>query len=65
MAELFANGKVQVKIQPNQDIIRQYSPVLKMNLSTDTLRALGWQPRKKMVEMYQSMYSAMKENRNE
>lgn len=42
MAELFAEGKVQLKIQCNKEETKQFAPVLRMNLGTEKIKSLHW-----------------------
>lgn len=42
MAKLFADDKVQVKIQCNEEETKQFAPVLRMNLSTEKIKAVRW-----------------------
>lgn len=55
MAKLFANGKVQVKINCSETETKQFAPVLRMNLDATKLKNLGWKYQKDLVQMYQSM----------
>lgn len=59
-AKLSKNG-INVVIEENTDISKfGYAPVLKMNLSTDKLKAIGWKPAYALTEMYSRMIKTMK-----
>jgi nucleoside-diphosphate-sugar epimerase len=60
VAEQCAGGKIQVRVE--EDDVRQYgyAPVLKMNLDTAKLRALGWMPQYDLKQMYEAMITDMK-----
>lgn len=60
MAELVANNfsqnAIHVSIEPDRSSLEMgYAPTLRMNLSTDKLRSLGWRPTLGIVKMYDSM----------
>lgn len=60
MAELFADGKVQVKIQCNEAETKQFAPVLRMNLDVSKLKGLLWGSKIKFSQMKDSMISEMR-----
>jgi nucleoside-diphosphate-sugar epimerase len=60
MAELVARevagGRIDVVVKKPEDIERRgYAPPSSYRLATDKIRALGWEPRHGMAEMYQRM----------
>lgn len=59
MAELFADGKVQVKIQCNEAETKQFAPVLRMNLSVSKLNGLGWNASVGIRKMNMNMIAVM------
>lgn len=60
MAELFADGEVQVKIQCNEEDVKQFAPVLRMNLDISKLEELLWRSKIKFSQMKDSMISEMR-----
>lgn len=67
MAEMVANefgeGKVSVRIEECGDVEKLgYAKTLKMNLSTQKLRALGWKPSSPLKTIYAKMIEYMKKN---
>ena len=64
VAETCASGKIKVVIEEQQDISKfGYAPVLKMNLSTEKLRALGWEAEISLQKMFRIMIADMKKSR--
>ena len=62
----FGNGKVKVVIEDSGNAEKLgYAPVLKMNLATDKLRALGWQPEVGLTEMFAILIDYMKKDRHD
>ncbi|MCR5507783.1 MAG: NAD(P)-dependent oxidoreductase [Lachnospiraceae bacterium] len=69
MAELVASecapGSIGVVIEDKGNAAAfGYAPVLKMNLSTDKLKALGWEAKHPLKEMYEKMCEWMRENKH-
>lgn len=68
MAELVASKcakqRINVKVEQEKTAAEKYgyAPVLKMNLDTSKLQALGWRPRTGLEEMYRRMIQSMKED---
>lgn len=62
IAETFGNGRIRVIIRESDDI-HEYAPVLKMNLSTQKLRALGWNPQTDLISAYRRLIEYMENNR--
>lgn len=66
VATNFGNGKVKVVIEDSGNAEKLgYAPVLKMNLATDKLRALGWQPEVGLTEMFAILIDYMKKDRHD
>jgi dTDP-glucose 4,6-dehydratase len=56
VAREVAGGAINVVVKPPEDIeSRGYAPPSAYRLSAEKLRALGWEPRYGMAEMYQRM----------
>jgi nucleoside-diphosphate-sugar epimerase len=56
VAREVAGGTIKVVVKPPEDIeSRGYAPPSAYRLSAEKLRALGWEPRYGMAEMYQRM----------
>jgi UDP-glucuronate decarboxylase len=54
-----AGGAIEVVVNPPQDIERRgYGPPSAYRLSAEKLRALGWEPRYGMAEMYERMIAS-------
>ncbi len=59
VAKLNEKG-IEVVIEENNDLSKfGYAPTLKMNLSTDKLKALGWKPAYNLLDMYSRMIKTM------
>lgn len=59
VAKLNEKG-IKVVIEENKDISKfGYAPTLKMNLSTDKLKSLGWKPAYNLLDMYSRMIATM------
>ncbi len=59
VAREVAGGTIKVVVKPPEDIeSRGYAPPSAYRLSAEKLRALGWEPRYGMAEMYQRMIAA-------
>lgn len=58
VAEKIAHGEILVKIEEADTSKLGYAPPLKMNLSTQKLTALGWEPVKDLPEMFSRMIDA-------
>lgn len=56
VADVFGDGKVQVIIQEEESSI--FSPLHRLNLQSDKLCGLGWQPITGLTEMYRHMLEA-------
>lgn len=56
VAREVAGGTINVGVKPPEDIERRgYAPPSSYRLATDKIRALGWEPRYGMAEMYRRM----------
>lgn len=63
VAKEFGEGKVRVKIEEASDVAKLgYAKTLKMNLSTDKLRSLGWEAETDLVSAFGKMINYMKKN---
>ena len=59
VAREVAGGTIDVVVNPPRDIgSRGYAPPSAYRLATDKIRALGWEPRYGMAEMYQRMIAS-------
>jgi nucleoside-diphosphate-sugar epimerase len=59
VAREVAGGTIKVVVKPPRDIeSRGYAPPSAYRLSADKLRALGWEPRYGMAEMYRRMIAS-------
>ncbi len=58
VAEAFGGGKVSVKTNTDAAQQGKYPPDTFLKLDTTKLRALGWEPKVDLMEMYQRMISA-------
>ena len=69
MANLVANecadGRINVLIEENESNHHGYAPTLKMNLSTEKLRNLGWEPHVGLKEMFDILIQYMSAVRKE
>lgn len=66
VARNFGGGKVRVMIQDDCDTEKLgYAPPLKMNLSTDKLKALGWSAKCDLVAAFGQTIQSMKNSRNQ
>ena len=66
VAANFGDGKVKVVIEDNGNAEKLgYAPVLKMNLATDKLRALGWEPEVGLTETFARLIDYMKKDRHD
>lgn len=69
MAELVSSQctrqNIQVRVEANEAELERfgYAPVLKMNLDTAKLQALGWQPETGLADMYGRMIQSMADER--
>lgn len=61
VAEKCAGGRINIIIEEVDTEKIGYAPVLHMNLDTAKLRALGWQPRYGLEDMFTEMIKEMKE----
>lgn len=59
VAQNFGRGKVRVLIQTDADNHAGYAPELKMNLSCEKLRQLGWQPATDLATAFDRMIQSM------
>ncbi len=65
VAEKCAGGEISVVIEENEDISKfGYAPTLKMNLSTEKIRSLGWTPQIDLSDMFNIMIEDMKTDRH-
>lgn len=55
MAKMAAGNKIGVKVSGQENIPNRFAPVLRMNLSTDKLMAIGWITRIGLGEMFVRM----------
>lgn len=63
VAKECAQDKIKVVISEPEDISKLgYAATVKINLDTGKLRALGWQPKTGLIEMYDNLLSYLKEN---
>ncbi len=63
VAEKFGNGKTKVVVR-EEDISKfGYAPTLKMNLSAEKLKALGWSAEVGLAQSFERMIEYMKKNR--
>lgn len=61
VAEKIAEGRIQVVYDIPEDMQSMgYAPTVKMHLSADKIRGLGWKPGINMLQAYQRMISYMK-----
>lgn len=59
VAREVAGGTIKVVVKPPEDLERRgYAPPSAYRLSAEKLRALGWEPRYGMAEMYQRMIAS-------
>jgi UDP-glucuronate decarboxylase len=59
VAREVAGGAIEVVVKPPEDIERRgYAPPSAYRLSVEKLRALGWEPRYGMAEMYERMIAS-------
>lgn len=65
VAEKCSNKKISVIIEENEDIAKLgYAPTLKMNLSTEKLKSLGWKAKVGLSDMFEIMIQDMRINCN-
>lgn len=65
VAEKCSNKKISVIIEENEDIAKLgYAPTLKMNLSTEKLKRLGWKAKVGLSDMFEIMIQDMRINCN-
>jgi nucleotide sugar dehydratase, putative len=61
VAEKCSNKKISVVIEENEDIAKLgYAPTLKMNLSTEKLKSLGWKAKVGLSDMFEIMIQDMR-----
>lgn len=63
VAENFGGGKIRVIIDTTDAESRGYAPTLKMNLSTEKLRGLGWQAETDLTTAFERTIRSMKNSR--
>lgn len=64
VAEKCGNKSIKVVIEEKDDILKfGYAPTLKMNLSTEKLKNLGWKPKKDLFGMFNVMIDDMIKNK--
>ncbi|MCM1362159.1 MAG: NAD(P)-dependent oxidoreductase [Clostridiales bacterium] len=65
VTEKCSNKKISVIIEENEDIAKLgYAPTLKMNLSTEKLKRLGWKAKVGLSDMFKIMIQDMRINCN-
>ena len=65
VAKEFGEGRVQVRNETREsEKTRAYAPVLHMNLDTEKLRKLGWQPKVGLTESYFKMLKDIQKKRS-
>ena len=62
VARVCGDGSTRVVVQDDDDGSRGYAPVLKMNLDTSKLRALGWEARTGLEDMFRVLAAEMRAN---
>lgn len=66
VAEKCSDKKISVIIEENEDIATLgYAPTLKMNLSTEKLKSLGWKAKIGLSDMFELMIQDMRRNCHE
>ncbi len=60
VAEQIAGGKIKVKMELEAPGITGYAPDTSLKLSAEKLRKLGWNPSKKLTEMYRDVIQELK-----
>ncbi len=65
MASRCAGSAIGVKVELEEKAQEKfgYAPVLRMNLDTSKLQALGWKPETGLADMYRRMMRSMTEDR--
>lgn len=63
VAKHFGNGRVKVLIEEGDAQKMGYAKTLRMNLSTQKLQNLGWEPKASLVDIYKEMIEDMKQRR--
>ena len=65
VTEKCSNKKISVIIEENEDIAKLgYAPTLKMNISTEKLKRLGWKAKVGLSDMFEIMIQDMRINCN-
>lgn len=64
VADKCANGNINVRIEEDESSIYGYAPTLKMNLSTEKLRKLGWKAETDLQTMYLNLIGDMEKQNN-
>lgn len=65
VAKKFADGKVNVKVEIQDESKFGFAPTLKMNLDTAKLKSLGWKPRVGLEDMFAYLIDDMRAQKNE
>lgn len=65
VAKKFADGKVNVKVEIQNESKFGFAPTLKMNLDTAKLKSLGWKPRVGLEDMFARLIDDMRMHKNE
>lgn len=60
VSEMFTDGKIKVHINTDLSSANKYPPSRQIYQNIDDLKALGWQPKVSLKEMYQELYNAIK-----
>lgn len=55
VASRIANGKIDVKVECEDNALTGYAPDTGLRLSSEKLRGLGWKPKKTMQDMYRDV----------
>ncbi len=64
VADNFGNGNVKVVYDiPNDAMSYGYAPEVKMHLSGDKLKKLGWRAEVDLIEAYSRMIASLKEQK--
>ncbi len=64
VAEDICHGSIKVRIESDEAADNGYAPVLKMNLSAEKLKNLGWTPSANLRTAFEKLIAYMKNNRS-
>ena len=64
VAEDICRGGIKVRIESDEAADNGYAPVLKMNLSAEKLKNLGWTPSANLRTAFEKLIAYMKNNRS-